>query len=78
MKRRDFIKMVSGSAVAWPLRARAQQGERVRHVGVLLPLAKDDPEAKDRIGAFEQGLGQAGWTIGKDVEIEYRFGGGNI
>jgi putative ABC transport system substrate-binding protein len=67
MRRRKFIKLIGGSAAAWPLRASAQQGTRC--VGVLLPLAKDDPEAKDRVGAFEQGLQQAGWTNGKNLEI---------
>jgi hypothetical protein len=78
MKRRDFIKVVGALAAAWPLTGRAQQNKRLRHVGVPVPLAKDNPEARDRVSAFEQGLQRAGWTVGQDVQIEYRFGGGNI
>ena len=78
MKRREFITVIAGSAATWPLAARAQQGERVRRIGVadrIGPL--DDPEAADSIGAFVQGLGQLGWTIGGNVRIEYRYGAGD-
>ena len=65
MKRREFIALVGGAAAAWPLAARAQQGERVRRIGALMNLASDDPEALGRITAFVQGLQQLGWTDGR-------------
>jgi len=70
MRRRDFIAALGG-AVAWPLAARAQ--ERVQRVGVLLPAAADDAEYQARVGAFQQGLGQLGWTIGRNVRIDTRW-----
>ena len=76
MRRREFIGLL-GAAAAWPLAARAQQGERVRRVGVLLNLAADDPEAPARVTAFAQGLGELGWTVGRNVMIDYRWGGGD-
>ena len=66
MKRRSFMTLLGGAA-AWPLTARAQQGERVRRVGVLMNLTADDPEASDRVTAFAQGLQQLGWTNGHNV-----------
>ena len=77
MKRRVFITLIGGAAAAWPHAARAQQGERVRRIGVLLNLAENDPEGKARLGAFLQGLQQLGWTIGRNVQIEYRWGAGD-
>jgi putative tryptophan/tyrosine transport system substrate-binding protein len=77
MRRRDFIKVVAGSAAAWPVALRAQQNERKRQVGVVMGLAADDPEAQDRIGAFEQSLQHLGWTEGRNLHIEYRRGAGN-
>ena len=74
MRRREFITLVSG-AVAWPLAARAQQGDRIRRIGVLTGTAVDDPENKARLTAFEQALGQLGWTQGRNVRIDYRFSG---
>ena len=73
MKRRAFISLLGGAAVAWPLAARAQQGERVRRIGVLMALAADDPDAQIRIGAFLQGLQQLGWTAGRNLQIETRW-----
>ena len=77
MRRRDFIKVIAGSAVAWPLAARAQQPERMRRIGVLMSLAADDPEGQARIAAFLQGLAQLGWTDGRNVRIDLRWGAGN-
>jgi putative ABC transport system substrate-binding protein len=62
MNRRAFIELLGGAA-AWPVAARAQQPDRMRRVGVLMPLAADDPEAQTRVAAFAQGLQQLGWTI---------------
>src|SRR5262245_58835531 len=73
MQRREFITLVGGAAVAWPLAARAQQAERVRRIGVLTPLAADDAEAQARNAAFLQGLSQLGWTVGQNRRIDYRW-----
>ena len=78
MRRRDFITLLGGAAVAWPLAVRAQQRERMRRIGVLMPYAANDPQAQARNAAFLQGLQQLGWTVGHNVEIEYRWSGGNI
>src|SRR5438034_11778636 len=77
MRRREFITLVSGAAVAWPLAVRAQQPERVRRIGVLMTTAADDPEGQARIAAFLQGLQQWGWTVGGNVRIDTRFGADN-
>jgi putative tryptophan/tyrosine transport system substrate-binding protein len=72
MRRRQFITLLGG-AVAWPLAARAQQGERVRRIGVLLPAAPDDAEQQSWLGAFLQGLAQSGWITGRNIRIETRW-----
>ncbi len=72
MKRRDFISLGS-TAIAWPLAARAQQAERMRRIGVLLPAMADDPEWQARVGAFLQALALLGWTIGRNVRIDIRW-----
>ena len=72
MKRREFITMLGGAA-AFPLSARAQQGERMRRIGVLLPAVADDPEWQARVGAFLQALALLGWTIGRNVRIDIRW-----
>jgi putative ABC transport system substrate-binding protein len=78
MQRRNFIKLLGGTAaVAWPLAARAQQPERVRRIGVLIPFTADDPEAQVRTALFEQSLQQLGWTVGRDLQIEHRSPGGD-
>ena len=73
MKRREFITLLGGAAVAWPLAARAQPGNRVRHIGVLMAAAADDPEYQARIGAFQQGLALLGWTDGRNARIDIRW-----
>jgi putative tryptophan/tyrosine transport system substrate-binding protein len=73
MRRREFIKIIAGSALVWPPAAHAQQGERVRRIGVLVARAAEDPETTEDIGAFAQGLAELGWTIGRNVRIEYRY-----
>jgi putative ABC transport system substrate-binding protein len=76
MNRRDFITLVSGAA-AWPLAARAQQGERVRRIGVLMNLAVNDPEGHARVAAFLQGLQQLGWVDGRNLRVDTRWGAGD-
>jgi ABC-type uncharacterized transport system substrate-binding protein len=73
MRRRDFITLLGGAAAAWPLAARAQQGERMRRIGVLLNLAADDPMGQTRVAAFVQGLQAAGWSDGRNVQIATRW-----
>src|SRR5262249_24722308 len=73
VKRREFISLLSGGTATWPLAARAQQTERTRRIGVLLPAAADDPEFQARVAAFLQGLQQSGWTIGRNVRIDTRW-----
>jgi putative ABC transport system substrate-binding protein len=75
MKRRDFVILLGG-AVARPLAARPQPRERRRRVGVLMNLAADDPESQVRIAAFSQGLAELGWTIGRNVDVDYRWAAG--
>jgi putative ABC transport system substrate-binding protein len=74
MKRREFITVLGGAAAAWPLTARAQQGERTRRIGVLMGVA-DDREGQARVTALKQGLQELGWTDGRNIQIETRFGG---
>jgi putative tryptophan/tyrosine transport system substrate-binding protein len=75
--RRNFIAGI-GATAAWPAVVHGREpGERMRLVGVLMPLAADDPDAKDRIEAFLQGLQQLGWNVGRNLRIEYRWSGGN-
>jgi len=74
IKRREFITLL-GAASAWPLTARAQQQERMRRVAVLMPFAADDPEAMVRVTAFVQALQELGWTVGRNVRIDYRWSG---
>src|SRR5262249_12746702 len=76
LKRREFIALFGGAA-AWPLAARAQQGERVRRIGVLMNLAADDSETGARRAAFLQGLQELGWSEGRNLRIDYRWGVGD-
>src|SRR5262245_17017882 len=71
--RRELLVALGGAA-AWPLAARAEQGERIRRIGVLMPSAADDPEFQARITAFLQGLAQLGWLDGRNVRIDSRWG----
>ena len=73
VRRREFIATF-GSAAVWPVVARAQQGDRVRRIGVFTNLAEDDPETLRRATAFVQGLQELGWTDGRNVRIDYRSG----
>jgi ABC-type uncharacterized transport system substrate-binding protein len=75
--RRKFLATLGGAAAARPRAGRAQQGERVRRIGVFMPLAADDPESLARVGAFLQGLQALGWTDGRNVRIDYRWAAGD-
>src|SRR5215472_8859295 len=72
IRRRQFITLLGGAA-AWPLGARAQQPEKMRRIGVLLPAAPEDAEVQSWVGAFLQGLAQSGWITGRNIRIETRW-----
>src|SRR5262249_53116284 len=73
-RRREFITMLGAAAAAWPLGVRAQQPGRMRRIGVLMNFAADDPEGQARIAAFHQGLQEWGWTLGRNAQIDVRWG----
>jgi putative ABC transport system substrate-binding protein len=70
IRRRKFITLLGGAAAAWPLAARAQQRERVRRIGVLMPYDENDPVAKRRLSAFTQALADLGWTDGRNARMD--------
>ena len=78
MRRREFISLLGGAAVAWPLAARAQQPERVRRIGVLMNVAAADPEGQAQVAAFLQALQQLGWSEGRNVRIDTRWGENDV
>jgi putative ABC transport system substrate-binding protein len=73
MRRREFITLLGGATLTWPLAARAQQGERMRRIDVLMNLAEDDPESQARLSTFVQSLQQLGWTDGHNLRIQTRW-----
>ena len=75
MRRREFITLLGGAVVAWPVAARAQQPKTARRVGVLVAQPADDPQSQARNAAFLQGLGELGWHVGRNLQIDYRWGG---
>jgi putative ABC transport system substrate-binding protein len=77
IRRREFITVLGG-AVAWPLAARAQQGDRVRRIGYLSFLDENDPATKLRVSAFTQALADFGWTDGRNVRMDFRWAGGDM
>jgi len=77
MKRREFITLLGAGAAAWPLVARAQQSERMRRIFVLMGTA-NDAEAQPRAEALHQGLQVLGWTMGRNIQINYSFGSGDV
>jgi putative tryptophan/tyrosine transport system substrate-binding protein len=77
MRRRDFIACLAGLA-AWPLAARAQQSDRARRVGVLMGADENDPERKRRVAAFIEALADLGWTDGRNVRMDLRWGGADL
>jgi putative ABC transport system substrate-binding protein len=76
MRRREFIAALGGAAV-WPLTVRAQQGDRIRRIGLLLSWGESDPEGQGWVGAFVQRLRELGWTDGRNIRIDYRWGAGD-
>src|SRR5271166_5332530 len=77
MRRRDFITLIGGT-VTWPFAARARQLDQLRRIGVLMDLAADDPQSSKELTAFRNGLQERGWTIGGNLQIDYRWSAGNI
>ena len=77
MRRRDFISVIGGAAIAWPAVAYAQKTEAIRRVGVLKNTPEGDPEGKIELAAFEQELKNLGWSQGQNIRIDYRFGAGD-
>jgi putative ABC transport system substrate-binding protein len=77
IERRKFLATLGGAAASWSFAARAQQGERVRRIGVLMPFAEDNPVGQARLAAFRQGLLQLGWADGRNVRIDSRWGAGD-
>src|SRR6478736_496810 len=75
MRRREFISLLGSAAAAWPISVRAQQG--VRRIGIVMNLAADDPEGQARVAAFLQGLQEAGWVVGRNAQIDIRWGMGD-
>src|SRR5262245_5028480 len=76
--RREFITLLGGAAAAWPIAARAQSGERMRRVGVLMYTTPDEPNSQARIAALAQGLEAAGWAVGRNVRIDVRWSSGDL
>ena len=77
MQRREFITLLGGAAAAWPLTARAQQTERMRLIGVLIPYAESDPAVQSEVTVFRAALTKLGWTEGVNLRIEFRWAGGD-
>ena len=77
IRRREFITFLGGAAAAWPVAARAQQGDRVRRIGVLMGGVENDPVAKGRLSALAKALAGLGWTDGRNVRIDLRWAGGD-
>jgi putative ABC transport system substrate-binding protein len=78
MRRREFIAALGGAAAAWPLVTQAQQGDRLRQIGVLMNFLQDDPAAAAEIAAFQQGLAELGWIEGRNVRLQFRWPGGDV
>src|SRR5258705_13631239 len=78
LRRREFITLLGGAAAAWPLAARAQQPDRMRRIGVLMLYPENDPAGQLRATAFRQGLEKLGWTVGRNVQIDFQWGSGDV
>jgi hypothetical protein len=77
MKRREFMTLLGGAAAAWPVSARAQQPRGIRRIGALMGTAPNDPVVNRRMASIEKPLQELGWVLGRDIEIHYRWGGGD-
>ena len=77
MNRRSLITLLGGASFAWPLTALAQQGERMRRVGVLMNATAEEPEAQSYVAAFQHGMQENGWSVGRNLRVDLRWGGGN-
>jgi hypothetical protein len=77
MQRRDFVALLGGAAVTWPLAAFAQQPEGMRRIGVLMLYPESDPQGQLRATAFRQGLEKLGWVVGRNVQIDFQWGYGD-
>jgi hypothetical protein len=77
MRRREFITLVGGSALAWPFAARAQQPDRMRRVGVLMARDESDPEGQKQAAALRTGLQDVGWKIGQSLDLDFRWAVGD-
>jgi putative tryptophan/tyrosine transport system substrate-binding protein len=77
MRRREFLNLVAGAVAAWPVAVHAQRPDRMRYIGVLMSYAEDNPDGKLRLAAFAQGLQELGWTVGRNIQIEYRWSAGD-
>ena len=78
MKRREFITLLGCAAVTWPFAVRAQQPDRIRRIGVLMGVTKDEPEGQARVAALREGLQKLGWIDGRNIRIEERWADGGI
>ena len=78
MKRRELIVLLGGAAAAWPLAGHAQQPERMRRVGWLIPWSENDPQTRASVMVFAQALGRFGWVEGRNIRIDYRFAAGDL
>src|SRR6266478_9340554 len=78
VQRREFITLLGGAAAAWPLAARARQRDGVRRIAVLMDTEETNTDGQARIAAFRQGLQQLGWTEGRNIRIDLRWGGGDV
>jgi putative ABC transport system substrate-binding protein len=78
MKRRDFITLLGGAVATWPLAARAQQPERARRVGILMNATAKDSEGQSYVAAFQQGMQELGWSVGRNLRIDLRWGGNDL
>ena len=78
MTRRQFITLLGGAVAAWPLAARAQQPDRMRRIGVLMPFAESDPGYQGSMASFRDALVKLGWVVGRNLRIDYRWAGGDV
>src|SRR5262249_59847725 len=78
MRRRDFIKVIGGAAATWPVATRAQQGERTRRIGILMPYPPRDAAPQERVGAFREELRKRGWAASVNVQFDERWVGDNM